>query len=153
MDSSHSGITRLLCEGTVLALQRILAFLGGTRNKQLEVKRTTFTLFSDSDYVGDRKVNHTNRVTSVILLCNGMPIHWTSNRQPVSSPIVQYQNYMLYQKTEAGYASAILDSRWLIVSQLWYLASTWLVPNRIVLIKICSKSSICEYKRCYANRC
>ena len=71
-----------------MALKRIMAYLAGTVNKQLRVPRvngTTWSIYSDSDHAGDRQINATRSVTGVMVLCNGMPTHWQSRKQPVSS--------------------------------------------------------------------
>ena len=62
-----------------------MAYLAGTVNKQLRVPRVngtlpTWSIYSDSDHVGDRKINATRSVTGVLVLCNGMPIHWQSRK-------------------------------------------------------------------------
>ena len=75
-------------KGSILALKRIMAYLAGTVNKQLRVPRvngTTWSIYSDSDHAGDRQINATRSVTGVMVLCNGMPTHWQSRKQPVSS--------------------------------------------------------------------
>ena len=55
-------------KGSILALKRIMAYLAGTVNKQLRVPRvkgTTWSIYSDSDHAGDRKINATRSVTGV----------------------------------------------------------------------------------------
>ena len=46
---------------------------------------TEWMMYSDSDHAGDRVVNGSRSVSGVMFVCNGMPIHWRSNKQPVSS--------------------------------------------------------------------
>ena len=75
-------------QGTVEAIKRIMAYLVGTMNKRLTAVRngaTEWMMYSDSDHAGDRVVNDSRSVTGVMFVCNGMPIHWRSNKQPVSS--------------------------------------------------------------------
>ena len=74
--------------GTVKAIKRILAYLAGTADKGLRVARvgtTDWQIYSDSDHAGDRQVNQTRSVTGMLVMCNGMPVHWRSNKQPISS--------------------------------------------------------------------
>ena len=57
-------------KGSILALKRIMAYLGGTVNKQLRVPRvngTTWSIYSDSDHAGDRQINATRSVIAVCL--------------------------------------------------------------------------------------
>ena len=75
-------------QGTILAVRRIIAYIAGTLDFQLEaprVKGTDWHLYSDSDHAGDRAINGTKSVTGVVFLCNGMPIHWRSKKQPATS--------------------------------------------------------------------
>jgi len=75
-------------QGTVEAIKRIMAYLVGTITKRLTAVRngaTEWMMYSDSDHAGDRVVNGSRSVTGVMFVCNGMPIHWRSNKQPVSS--------------------------------------------------------------------
>jgi len=74
--------------GTIKALKRILAYLAGTVDRALRVARvgtTDWQIYSDSDHAGDRQVNQTRSVTGMLVMCNGMPVHWRSNKQPISS--------------------------------------------------------------------
>ena len=73
---------------SVEAIKRIMAYLVGTITKRLTAVRngaTEWMMYSDSDHAGDRVVNGSRSVTGVMFVCNGMPIHWRSNTQPVSS--------------------------------------------------------------------
>ena len=75
-------------QGTVEVVQRIMAYLVGTLKKRLTAAwngATEWAMYSDSDHAGDRVVNGSRSVTGVIFVCSGMPIHWRSNKQPVSS--------------------------------------------------------------------
>ena len=71
--------------GAMKALRRVLAYLNSTRDKKLWVPRVgsnRWTLYSDSDHAGDTALGITRSHTGVILLLNGMPIHWRSQKQP-----------------------------------------------------------------------
>ncbi len=72
---------------TILAVRRIIAYIAGTLDLQLEaprVKGVNGHLYSDSDHADDRAINGTKSVTGVVFLCNGMPIHWWSKKQRLS---------------------------------------------------------------------
>ena len=49
------------------------------------VGTTDWQIYSDSDHTGDRQANQTRSVTGMLVMCNGMPVHWRSNKQPISS--------------------------------------------------------------------
>ena len=70
------------------AIKRILVYLAGTADKGLRVARvgtTDWQIYSDSDHAGDRQANQTRSITGMLVMCNGMPVHWRSNKQPISS--------------------------------------------------------------------
>jgi hypothetical protein len=70
------------------ALNRVMAYLAGTWDKKLQVCRVkgdVWTRYSDSDHAGDRTTGDSRSRTGVMLLLNGMPVHWRSNKQPVTS--------------------------------------------------------------------
>ena len=72
-------------QGTKKAVNRILAYLISTVDKCLTVARvrgTVWDFYVDSDHAGDRKFGDTKSRTGILLLCNGMPFHWRSNKQP-----------------------------------------------------------------------
>ena len=74
-------------KGSMKALRRVMAYLSSTVDFKLEVPRVntnTWHIYSDSDHAGDR-LNDARSRTGVIILLNGMPIHWRSNKQPVTS--------------------------------------------------------------------
>ena len=64
-----------------------MAYLVGTMNKLTAVRNgaTEWMMYSDSDHAWDGVVNGSRSVTGVMFVCNGIPIHWRSNKQPVSS--------------------------------------------------------------------
>jgi hypothetical protein len=73
--------------GAVKAVRRILAYLSQNKEFRLEVPRvmgTTYDVFSDSDHAGDRATGPRSH-TGVVVMANGMPIQWRSNKQPVTS--------------------------------------------------------------------
>jgi hypothetical protein len=71
--------------GAMKALRRVMAYLNTTRDKKLwapRVKGSRWTLYSDSDHAGDTALGSTRSHTGVIMLLNGMPVHWRSQKQP-----------------------------------------------------------------------
>jgi hypothetical protein len=81
-------------KGAMDAARRVLAYMAGTANFTLTAivagapsgSGNVWDNFVDSDHAGDRKSpNGTRSHTGVIILLNGMPIHWRSNKQPVTS--------------------------------------------------------------------
>ena len=74
-------------QGTIRAQNRVMAYLAGTAHYKLKVPVVgcnVWTNYSDSDHAGDRESGTTSR-TGVMLLLNGMPVHWRSNKQPTTS--------------------------------------------------------------------
>ena len=74
--------------GAMKALKRVLAYVSTTRHKQLAVPRVygnTMHVYSDSDHAGDKAEGDTRSHTGVMMLLNGMPITWRSNKQPKTS--------------------------------------------------------------------
>ena len=72
-------------KGAMKALKRVMAYLMTTSDKKLWVPRVSgnrWTLYSDSDHAGETAMDITRSHTGVIMLLNGMPIHWRSNKQP-----------------------------------------------------------------------
>ena len=64
-----------------------MGYLAGTVDYKLRVprvKETIWSIYVDSDHAGDRLAG-TRSQTGVVVLCNGMPIHWRSNKQPVTA--------------------------------------------------------------------
>ena len=78
--------------GTVKALRVIAGYLkgsidfrvGGTRLLDVD---DHFSIFTDSDHHGDKLMTSKSQ-TGVMVLRNGVPVHWRSNKQPttVDSP-------------------------------------------------------------------
>ena len=71
--------------GVQKAVNRVLAYLVGTLDHKLTVPRvkgTVWDFYVDSDHAGDRLYGNTRSRTGIMLLCNGMPFHWRSNKQP-----------------------------------------------------------------------
>ena len=73
-------------KGAMKALRRVLAYLSTTRDAQLmvpRVKGNTWHIYSDSDHAGEAAAGGTTRShTGVMVVLNGMPVHWRSNKQP-----------------------------------------------------------------------
>ena len=67
-----------------------MAYLSTMPNEKLWVKRvmgdTWHTMsYSDSDHAGDTCTGTNRSHTGVIVLLNGMPVYWRSNKQPITS--------------------------------------------------------------------
>lgn len=59
-----------------------------------------YDVFSDSDHAGDR-LTSTRSHTGVMIMCNGMPVRWRSNKQPVTSiSSAQAEIYALSEASE-----------------------------------------------------
>jgi hypothetical protein len=75
-------------QGTVDQLKQLAGFLNNTSEYKLKGKRVQgrniVTTMTDSNHHGDPKFT-TNSQSGVILLLNGVPAHWRSNRQPKST--------------------------------------------------------------------
>ena len=75
-------------KGSMKALRRVMAYLHSTVEFKLQVPRVqynTWHVYSDSDHAGDKQSGNAKSRTGVIILLNGMPIHWRSNKQPTTS--------------------------------------------------------------------
>lgn len=74
-------------QGTVDQLRQIAGYLNNTRGLKLRGRRLTgenkVETMTDANHHGDPKFT-SNSQTGVIILLNGVPVHWRSNRQPVS---------------------------------------------------------------------
>ena len=65
-----------------------MSYLATYPDKRLEVPRVvgdTWHVYSDSDHAGDTTVGTHRSHTGLVILLNGMPIHWKSNKQPITS--------------------------------------------------------------------
>ena len=75
-------------QGTVDQLQQLAGFLNNTSAYKLTGKRVIgrnrVTTMVDSNHHGDPKFTSKSQ-SGVILLLNGVPAHWRSNRQPRST--------------------------------------------------------------------
>ena len=70
------------------ALRRLLGYLNTTKDKQLmapRVRGNEWHMYSDSDHAGDTAVGTSRSHTGVMIMLNGMPVHWRSNKQPKTS--------------------------------------------------------------------
>ena len=75
-------------KGALKALKRVMAYLSTTRHRKLMVPRVIgddWIVYSDSDHAGDVEMNTTRSHTGVMIVLNGMPVHWRSNKQPKTS--------------------------------------------------------------------
>jgi hypothetical protein len=70
--------------GTKLALKYLAGYLNGTLDDKITVKRVNgpdlFHFYTDSNHYGKGRSQ-----TGVLILLNGAPLHWRSNRQPVTA--------------------------------------------------------------------
>ena len=64
----------------------------------------TWHIYSDSDHAGDKNSGSAKSRTGVTILLNGMPIHWRSNKQPITS--ISSAQAEIYAMSEA-----VRDSR------------------------------------------
>ena len=75
-------------QGAMKALRRLLGYLNTTKDKKLMVPRVwgnEWHMYSDSDHAGEAATGDSRSHTGVMILLNGMPIHWRSNKQPKTS--------------------------------------------------------------------
>jgi hypothetical protein len=75
-------------KGHMKALRRVMAYLNTVPDMRLCVPRVagdTWHIYSDSDHAGDTTVGTNRSHTGIVILLNGMPIHWKSNKQPITS--------------------------------------------------------------------
>ena len=86
--------------GTVKSLKGIAGYLKGSIGFRIGGARLLgvddhFSIFTDSDHHGDRLMNSKSQ-TGVMVLLNGVPIHWRSNKQPktADSPASVVLKYM-----------------------------------------------------------
>ena len=85
------------------SLRRVIAYLASTLDFKLEVPRVagnTWHVYSDSDHAGDRSSNSARSRTGVMIMSNGMPVHWRSNKQPVTS--ISSAQAEIYAMSEAA---------------------------------------------------
>ena len=72
--------------GTVKALKVIAGYLKGSIDFRVGGARLLdvddhFSIFTDSDHHGDKLMTSKSQ-TGVMILLNGVPVHWRSNKQP-----------------------------------------------------------------------
>ena len=75
-------------QGAMKALRRLLGYLNTTKDKQLMVPRVRgneWHMYSDSDHAGDTEAGTSRSHTGVMIMLNGMPVHWRSTKQPKTS--------------------------------------------------------------------
>ena len=89
-------------KGVRKQLDQLLAYLSGHADSKISgpvLKTTTWEVYSDSDHAGDRSTG-TRSHTGVVTLCNGAPVQWRSNKQPVTS--VSSAQAEIYAMAEAA---------------------------------------------------
>ena len=74
-------------QGTVKAVRRVMGWLAteGVWNKIYWCSRllhNQWDTFVDSDWAGEQNYGSPRSRTGVIILLNGLPVHWRSNKQP-----------------------------------------------------------------------
>ena len=62
-----------------------MSYLASTIDFKSRVCSNTWHIYSDSDHAGDRGSDSARSRTGVMILLNGMPVHWRSNKQPITS--------------------------------------------------------------------
>ena len=75
-------------KGHMLALKRVMAYLSTVPDMRLMVPRVigdVWRIYSDSDHAGDTTVGTNRSHTGIVILLNGMPVTWKSNKQPVTA--------------------------------------------------------------------
>ena len=68
-------------------MTRILAYLQGRPDLTMSVRRSrvnTYGFYVDSDHAGDTPTP-TRSTTGIVLMLNGMPVSWTSKKQPMTA--------------------------------------------------------------------
>ena len=73
--------------GSKLQLEHTLAWLAHNTSRSLSgrvVKHTQWEVYSDSDHAGDRVNSEARSHTGVLIMCNGVPVHWRSKKQPIT---------------------------------------------------------------------
>ena len=71
--------------GHMLSLKRVMAYLSTVPDMRLMVPRVTgdtWIIYGDSDHAGDTTVGTNRSHTGIVILLNGMPVLWKSNKQP-----------------------------------------------------------------------
>ena len=72
-------------KGCMKGVRRVMAYVRHTWEKALWVPRVTgdaWRVYSDSDHAGDSKSGDVRSTTGVLMMLNGMPVFWRSNKQP-----------------------------------------------------------------------
>ena len=70
-------------KGHIQALNRVIAYLNTMPDMRLQVPRVTgdtWHVYSDSDHAGDTTVGTNRSHTGIVILLNGMLVHWKSNQ-------------------------------------------------------------------------
>ena len=75
-------------KSSMKALLRVMSYLATVPDKCLEVPRVagdTWHVYSDSDHAGGKCMGTNKSHTGVMIMLNGMPVKWRSNKQPKTS--------------------------------------------------------------------
>ena len=75
-------------KGSMKGVLRVMAYVRHTWDKALWVPRVegdNWQVFSDSDHAGDGESGDLKSRTGVMIMLNGMPVFWRSNKQPKTS--------------------------------------------------------------------
>ena len=79
---------KVIKQGTLQQIEELAGYINGTMGHCLRGRRVEgidkITTMTDSDHHGDQQLTNKSR-TGVIVLLNGVPIHWRSNRQARST--------------------------------------------------------------------
>ena len=93
-------------KGAMKCVRRVMAYLKYTWTKSLNVCRVygdIWSMFSDSDHAGDSLSGDMRSTTGVMILLNGMPVHWRSIKQPkTSTSSACAEIYALYEACKDG---------------------------------------------------
>ena len=74
--------------GAQQALRRVLLYMPTHPDVCVEGfvgEKMDLQFYCDSDHAGDTTVGTNRSHTGLVILLNGMPIHWKSNKQPITS--------------------------------------------------------------------
>ena len=75
-------------KGSMKGVIRVMAYVRTTWDKALwvpRVKGDSWEVYSDSDHAGDGESGDLKSRTGVMIMLNGMPVFWRSNKQPKTS--------------------------------------------------------------------
>ena len=119
--------------GTAKAVKRIMAYLSSAVGKMLWVPRVPgneWECFSDSDHAGNRSHGDYKSRTGVLILSNGMPVHWRSNKQPVTA-----------MSSAAAEVVALSDTMKDMRLRVWIAEEACIMVERPVQIQVDNKAA------------